>query len=173
MMNLSDLADRFRDAGAVPETSALPASALPQPYRRLLAHCDHMTVTVERFHGDAVDVQVLHAEREGSVYRRRILLRLSKSRRVVQFGMVEVDLGCLPADAAEEILNQGKPLGRVLIEHDVLRIIEPVGFFRTSWPQAWSETATTETYGRLGIIWSGGKEAVRVAEILTPIAESE
>ena len=169
MIQLESLFTEFDDAAIAPATWPIAASGLPEPYRDLLVHAEHMTVTVERFHADAVDVEVLHAERHGAIYRRRILLRLRRSRQVVQFGLVEVNLDCLPTEAAEEILGGCTPLGRVLIEHDVLRIIEPVGYFRTHWPQIWSVTPTIETYGRLGIIWSHGKQAVRVAEILTPI----
>lgn len=169
MINLSTFFVKFDSPETEPKTEPVAATEMPEPYRTLLAHGEHMTVTVERFHGDAVDVQVLESHIYGRLYVRKILLLLRQSRRVVQFGAVEVDLDCLPAAASEEILSERKPLGRVLIEHDVLRSIEPIGFFRTTWLQSWSRTATSSTYGRLGIIWSGGKQAVRVAEILTPI----
>src|SRR5204863_10129261 len=39
----------------------LHASALPEPYRGLLAHTEHMTVTMEAFYGAPVAVRVLNA----------------------------------------------------------------------------------------------------------------
>ena len=45
------------------------AESTPEPYRTLLAHHEHMTVSVEQHHGSPVDVEVLAASRE-----RRLLL---------------------------------------------------------------------------------------------------
>src|SRR4030095_15625543 len=46
----------------------------PEPYRKLLAHHEHMTVAVERHHGSPVDVEVLAAKRDGEFYSRKIVL---------------------------------------------------------------------------------------------------
>ena len=43
---------------------------------------------------------------------------------VVQFGMMRIWLADLPAAAKEEIASKKSPLGRVLIEHNVLREVE-------------------------------------------------
>ena len=39
--------------------------SVPEPYRTLLAHHDHMTVSVEAYHGSSVAVEVLAAKRSG------------------------------------------------------------------------------------------------------------
>lgn len=160
--------DRFR-VGVEP----VSADGVPEPYRRLLVHTQHMTVTVEAYYADAVDVEVHEVARSGREYARKIALRLRAGRRVVQFGMVAVALDRLDPAVAAEIVAGKTPLGRVLIEHDVLREIQPVQFFRATLPADLAEVlgvpAGSVTYGRLGVITADGHPAVRVAEILTPI----
>jgi chorismate-pyruvate lyase len=132
-----------------------------------------MTVTVEEFYGDAVDVKVLDARHEGDSYARKILLALRGSGKVVQFGIVHIDLSVLAADVRAEIISRRTPLGRVLIEHNVLRTVQPTQFFRAipgpAMANWFGAPAGTPTYGRLGVILTNGHPAIRVAEILAPI----
>ena len=58
--------------------------SVPEAYRELLDHTDHMTVTVESHHADRVDVQVLQSDISGDHYRREILLRTHSQQKVVQ-----------------------------------------------------------------------------------------
>ncbi len=164
--------DRFR-LDAVP----LPATELPPPYRQLLDHTHHMTVTVEQFYGSLVDVVVLDSVHSGQTYGRKITLKLQESpQAVVQYGAVTVDLDALDPATAGRIVEGKTPLGRVLIEHDVLRQVRPVQFFRVALPadlaDALGVPAGSVTYGRLGEIAVGGRTAVKVCEVLTPVAEA-
>src|SRR3954470_1625610 len=68
------------------------AESVPEPYRGLLAHHDHMTVSVERHHGCPVDVEVLSSKRSGDYYARKIILRRQSDRRVVLFGVPRLNL---------------------------------------------------------------------------------
>ena len=52
---------------------------VPPPYDRLLVHTHHMTVTVEKHHGDRVDVRILDRRHEGDSYALKILLALQGS----------------------------------------------------------------------------------------------
>ena len=97
---------------------------MPADYQTLLAHDAHMTVTVEAFHNSMVDVQVLDEYREGDYYSRTSLLLCRKNRKIVQFGIMRIDLSCLPPIVREEIESRGTPLGRILIRHNVLRHVE-------------------------------------------------
>lgn len=97
---------------------------MPADYQTLLAHDAHMTVTVEAFHNSMVDVQVLDEHREGDYYSRTSLLLCRKSRKIVQFGIMRIDLSRLPPIVREEIESRGTPLGRILIRHNVLRHVE-------------------------------------------------
>jgi chorismate-pyruvate lyase len=154
-----------------PRTQPLAAAQVPPPYHTLLVHQHHMTVTVERHYGSAVDVRVLDSVRDGDTYARQILLSLQSTGQVVQFGIVQIDLAVLSEEVRREIVAGKIPLGRVLITHEVLRTVEPFGFFRaesSALLQSWFGT-DAETYGRLGVITANGRPAVRVAEILSPI----
>jgi chorismate-pyruvate lyase len=163
----------FPDAGDRPTAETVAAAALPRPYRTLLVHNHHMTVTVEDYFGGSVDVKVLACRRTGDEYARKILLALHEGGRVVQFGLVRIDLGVCPEPVRNAIVEGKTPLGRVLIRHNMLRRIEPTAFLRVK-PSAkmaewFGSTAETETYGRLGIIYTGDHPAVEVLEILAPI----
>src|SRR5262245_3265974 len=61
--------------------------AVPEPYRKLLAHHEHMTVSVEQHHRSPVDVEVLAAKRSVDYYSRKIILHRQSDRRVVLFGI--------------------------------------------------------------------------------------
>ena len=152
----------------------LPADEVPQPYHRLLVHTHHMTVTVERFYGSAVDVRVLSCRRSGNEYARKILLTLKNDTHpIVQFGLVRINLGVCPEPVRNAIIEGKTPLGRVLIQHDMLRRIEPVAFLRVKLSPTMAEwfhvPPGTETYGRLGVIYTGDRPAVEVLEILCPV----
>jgi chorismate-pyruvate lyase len=161
-------------SGDRPEAAPVPAETVPQPYRKLLVHHDHMTVTVEEHFGDAVDVRVLECRRNGDEYARKILLALQGDGRVVQFGLVRIDLGVCPAPVRDAIMEGKTPLGRVLIQHDMLRRIDPTAYLKVKLSPTMAEwfgsAPGTETFGRLGVIYTGEKPAVEVLEILAPIA---
>ncbi len=148
---------------------------MPEPYRSLLVHTHHMTVTVEGFYGQPVTVAVLDHVRCGDVYGRKILLSLKETGEVVQFGMIEVDLAALSESVRAEIVAGKTPLGRVLIENDVLRSIRPLGFYRVELDAAmctWFGLKEPQTtYGRLGVIFTGDRPAIEVLEILAPVGE--
>ena len=163
----------FPESHDRPEVVEVPAAGIPQPYRRLLVHTHHMTVTVEEFYRTPVDVKVLVCRRSGNEYARKILLTAHATGKVVQFGMVRIDLGVCPEAVRNEIVEGKTPLGRVLIQHDMLRRIEPVAFLRVTLSAemaGWfGVEAGTTTFGRLGVIYTGNHPAVEVLEILAPI----
>jgi chorismate-pyruvate lyase len=149
------------------------AVAMPEPYRGLLVHNEHMTVTVEAYYGAPVDVRVLQADQFGDFYHRRIVLVPHGSDRVVQYGLVRINLACCSAPVRDAILAQNTPLGRILIEHNVLRRVEPTSFLRIdpgpSLSEAMNLTAPTPLYGRTGVIFFNDRPAVAVLEVLAPV----
>ena len=92
----------FPDSPDRPDAVEVAAGELPEAYYKLLVHTHHMTVTVERFYGDAVDVKVLDARHAGDFYARKILLALRDSGEVVQFGIVQIDLSFLAPVVRDE-----------------------------------------------------------------------
>src|SRR5262245_27560338 len=122
----------FDPTGKVPEHTFVRGDEVPEPYHSLLVHEHHMTVTVEAHHGSLVNVQVLARRLDGDFYSRKILLTLQSTGKVVQFGLPRVKLSLCSLEVREEILAQKTPLGRILINHNVLRRIEPTAFFRVN-----------------------------------------
>jgi len=154
----------------------VPSSDVPEPYHRLLVHNHHMTITVEQFYRSPVDVRVLCCRRLGNEYARKILLATHGTGQVVQFGLVRINLGVCPELVRNEILEGKIPLGRVLIQHNMLRRIEPVAFLRVSLAPTmagwFGVDQGTTTFGRLGVIYTtGDRPAVEVLEILAPVAK--
>ena len=151
----------------------VPPSSIPEPFFGLLVHHHHMTVTVEAHYKEPVNVRVLATQRQGESYSREILLELQSSRQVVQFGVARIDLSCCTTAVREAILEERTPLGRVLIEHQVLRRIEPTAFLQiTPGPRLveWFGLPHAETcYGRMGVIFCDDRPAIAVLEILAPV----
>ncbi len=149
------------------------ASALPDDYRKLLAHTEHMTVTVEAYHDSLVDVQVLDRKVTPSHYARKILLTRRRDGVVVQFGIMRMHLEVLEPIVRAKIEAEALPLGRILIEHDVLRQIRLQSLWRVE-PSA--ELARllglptpVATYGRTAMMDLNGEPAVELLEIVTPV----
>jgi hypothetical protein len=163
----------FRADAPPPDHDLVPPEAVPEPYRQLLVHHHHMTVTVEEYYGSRVNVRVMDRRLSGDTYARKILLELQSDGRVVQFGVVRIRLDFCSEPVRAAILEEKTPLGRILIEHDVLRRIEPTAYFRvtpgellTRW---FGLPEPRVTYGRLGIIHCDGQPAIEVLEILAPV----
>ncbi len=146
---------------------------LPEPYRGLLAHEHHMTVTVENFHGCLVDVEVLAARIEGETYLRQILLRRQTDRAIVMYGLVRLHLTQLSLDVRDEILSRQIPLGRVLIQHNVLRTIHLSQLWKVSCGPDLANIFGCEsghvTYGRTAAILTEGKPTIELLEVVAPV----
>jgi chorismate-pyruvate lyase len=156
----------------VPAYDLLAGEDVPEPYRSLLVHEHHMTVTVEDYHGGPVDVRILQRRQDGMLYARKILLVHRASGKVVLCGIVRIDLAaCSPAVADAIVVGQ-TPLGRILIENDVLRRIEPTAYLRAipgPAPMTWfGMSDPTPLYGRLAIIHCDERPAVELLEVVRP-----
>lgn len=149
---------------------------LPEPYRRMLAHNHHMTVTMESYHDCKVDVRILDRRLDGDFYSRKIVLLKSGTEQPVQFGIVRFDLSYVTPIVREEILGGLKPLGRVLIDHNVLRHIDLGAVLRLqAGPSLARYLQMPEggtTYGRLATIFCNRHAAVDLLEITAPLMAS-
>jgi chorismate-pyruvate lyase len=146
--------------------------SMPEPYRTLLAHHDHMTVSVERHHRCKVDVEVIAARRSGDYYSRKIILHRQSDGRVVLFGIPRLNLRLVDDDVRREILSEMKPLGRVLIEHNVLREVQLASLYRIlpgpELCRLFGLHQPLATYGRTAFIYCDGYPAVELLEIVSP-----
>jgi hypothetical protein len=170
MVDLEGLFAHFPPAADLPDYEFLSPDEMPEPFRGLLVHEHHMTVTVEEHHGDLVDVRLLAREHTGDSYARKIVLTLRKSKRIVLFGIVHIDLSvCAPA-VRDAIVEAKTPLGRILIEHDVLRRIEPTAYLRIHpgpAQLAWfGLDEPVPMYGRLAYIHCDDHPAVELLEVV-------
>ena len=143
---------------------------LPEPYQNLLAHNEHMTVALESFHKSPVTVDALAEWRDDASYARASLLSRQSDRAVVQFGIMRIWLADLPAAAQDEIAEKKTPLGRVLIDHDLLREVELI----TLWEiipgpvlqQHLGVNANSPIYGRTAQILVDERPTVQLLEIV-------
>jgi len=163
----------YRDSTVLGEFRETTADQLQSPYRELLAHHGHMTVTVEIYHACRVDVDVLDRLLQSPLYARRILLRRQSDGQIVQFGIMRIDFRVLSEEVQQDILSERIPLGRTLIEHDVLREVELVALWQvTAGPelaQLFNVPLGSKTFGRTALIYCNGEPAVELLEIVTPV----
>jgi len=147
------------------------ADALSPAYRTLLAHDDHMTTTLERFHGKKVDLRPLSITSHGDVYHREILLTADDGRYVVEYGVMRFDLSKAPELVRKEVQEAHRPLGEILIRHGVMRRIEVIGYLRLAATcvilDHFAALRPTTAYGRIGRIHCNGAAAIELLEIVT------
>jgi chorismate-pyruvate lyase len=156
----------------LPQIEFIPAHEMPEPYHALLVHEHHMTVTVEAHHQSRVDVRILERVREGNSYARKILLTSQRTGEVVQFGIVRIWLQYCSPEVQRRILEGKTPLGRILIENDVLRRIEPTAFLRVLPGRAldtwFGDKGRQPAYGRLAYIHCNDQPAIELMEVVVP-----
>ena len=146
------------------------ADQIEDPGRSLLAHDHHMTVTLEEFHQCSMDVKVLQSRTDGDHYSRKILLTRQTDGAVVQYGIVRLNMTILSPDVRKEIEAQQTPLGRILIEHGVLRAVKLLSLFRIESGPDLATAFGVETgqvcYGRTALIYCDGAPAIELLEIV-------
>lgn len=166
--------DLFYDSPAeLGEFDEVAAADLPEPFRGLLDHDEHMTVTVEAFHRGPVDVRVLAVHSTDMHYARKILLTRQSDGHVVLFGLVRLNVNFLGPEVRREIECQRVPLGRILVEHNVLRDVRLLSLWRIrpgdELRQHFGLSQPDLCYGRTALIYCNNVPAVELLEIVTPV----
>lgn len=143
---------------------------LPQAARELLVHHEHMTLRLQRHHGRPVELRVLQQRLDGTLYVRNIVLTLAGTDQVVEFGIVRLDLDFTSKEIREAILAHKRPLGDILVEHDVLRRIEPRWYFRFDRDSPilahFGDAHPGDAYGRLATIYFEEQPAIELLEVI-------
>jgi chorismate-pyruvate lyase len=169
--DLQSLVDLFfPDPATLGVFSEVPPEQLPPPWLHLLAHTHHMTVTVETFYDSPVHVEVLEKQVTKTHYARKILLRRVSDSRVVQFGIVRLGRASLPDDVMEQIESERVPLGRILIDHKVLRNVKLMSLWQIdagpALREAFQNPELHQCFGRTALIYANGLPAVELLEIV-------
>ena len=162
--------------GAAPGTQGCTEVApdeVPSTFHGLLVHNGHMTTVLEDHYGRPVALHVLSRREEPNDYSRKITLSPEGRQTVVEYGVVHLNLRHMPPAVAEEIRAARRPLGDILIRHNVHRRVEPRFFLRFD-PGAehlrWFDTQLPHTiYGRVGTIYCDGEPAIELLEIVTGV----
>jgi len=150
----------------------LRSESLPAAPRTLLDHRSHMTVAMERFHGGPVNLLVIDRNEDAvGRYAREILLTTAAGR-VVQHGIVRIDLGRIAAGPAAAIRAESLPLGRILLDAGLLCDVHDVSLLGiTPGPHLGSLFGTGaggEAFGRVATIGLDGSPAIELLEIVSP-----
>lgn len=170
-INLNALVSLFYSGTSpIGKFEKVSAGQLSPAFQELLNHESHMTVSVERHHGCPVDVKVLQTRQDQDFYSRKILLSRQSDGGVVQFGIVTIDTRVLAPEIFAEIARQKTPLGRILINHNVLRDVHLNHLYKIA---AGPELAACfnigigdSVAGRTAIIDCDGKPAIGLLEIV-------
>jgi hypothetical protein len=176
LIELEELAGLFHDPNSNPLYTAaehIAREATPEPYHRMLVHELHMTVTMEAYYDCPVDVVVLQTRDEDGLYLRQSLLKKQGTEDVIQYGIVRFNLNYVTAPVRDEILSETIPLGRILIQHNVLRHIDLGAIIRLTAGSGLScylpMNEGDVTYGRMATIFCNGAPAVDLLEISAPL----
>lgn len=146
---------------------------LPPVPRKLLWHDHHMTVALEEHHGYELDVHVLQSAAGETHYARHVLLTCSGTQRVVQYGICRLNMTFLEPDVQAELRSERIPLGRVLINHGVLRQVRLLSLWRiqpSHTLRALLQLPGSEfCYGRTALIYCNEVPAVELLEIVAAV----
>ena len=157
----------------IEEAEHVPSALTPDPYKKMLVHDQHMTVTMEAYHGASVDVKILDRSEDEAVYSREILLLKHGTDQVVQFGIVRFNMTYVTEAVRQDILEGRIPLGRILIEHNVLRHIDLGAILKIVPGKRLQEYFRCPPgqviYGRLATIFCNKRPAVDLLEISAPL----
>lgn len=146
--------------------------SMPDPFCSLLLHHDHMTTRLSEHYSSPVELRVLRAQQTDGEYSRLITLNPRGSSQIVEVGIVRITLSDIPGNAQREILATEKPLGEILISHNILRRIEPRWYYRflpTSPLSQHFGALHAATYGRWGVIYCDYRPAIRLLEIVSGV----
>ncbi|TWT77680.1 hypothetical protein Pla123a_14760 [Posidoniimonas polymericola] len=160
----------YSDPAPLGELTAVSAADMPPHYQALLAHDDHMTVTLEAFHESLVKVVVVQEQSAPDSYVRKSLLTRHSDGTPVQLGIMRIDLTGLPDLVRQQIETHAAPLGRILIRNNLLREVELLALWRIEPGDDLREQLRLQTnqpiYGRSARILVDGRPAVELLEIV-------
>lgn len=166
---VAELCSGLIGVNELPPGEIVAAADVPEPFATLLVHNDHMTTRLGEFHGAPVELSVLRHSLMGDAYRRLIALKPAGQNRVVEVGLVRIDLACTSPAVRSMILKQELPLGDIMISANVMRRVEPKWFLRFDASGILAEqfgAIATPLFGRVGTIYFEDRPAIRLLEVV-------
>ena len=162
----------FFGESRLPQCEQIAAEEVAAPFADLLVHDRHMTVTLEEYHSSALTVKPYESHRTGEIYGRKLDLVAQRSGKIVLTGAMLFNFSVCDDEVRNLILDGEVPLGRILIEHGILRRIATETFLRieASDPlvERFALSQPSPAYGRLATIFYHHRPAVDLLEIVNP-----
>jgi chorismate-pyruvate lyase len=146
------------------------ASDLPSDYHTLLANDKHMTVMLENFYGGPVQVRVLDSATTEKHYQRKVLVIRESDGLPVLFALVRVTRSLMDPSVREAIEGEQTPLGRILINQNVMRNVRPLSLWEIDAGQEIRELFQMGNdglcYGRTALIYCDRVPAIELLEVV-------
>jgi chorismate-pyruvate lyase len=143
---------------------------MPEPYKSLLVHQRHMTVTLEKYWQTLTELHVVDLWEHHPYYTRRIYLTTRDSQRPVEYGLVQLDFNACSEQIQQAIRARQIPLGRILKQNDVPTEINCRSYFKIIPSQANIEAFDLNSdgpmYGRYADVEFDGKHAMILIEVM-------
>ncbi len=170
------LLERFyvRTSLPLPRLRVLRGEEMPSPYRELLVHSNDMTPTLEAFWHCPLGLTVLSRLHDGDFYLREVVLKVAQEGWPVEYGAIQIYLDHFPLAARRLVLEERRPLGKILELEAVPHLSWPQGFFRvrsdTHMGAALRLARPCELYGRRNVLLDGNRRLLaEVIEVLAPV----
>ena len=162
----------FFGESTLPQCIEVGAEDVPEPYHHLLVHNNHMTVTLESHHQSPVSVHPYLVHRQGDLYGRKLDLVAVQSGAIVMTGIMLFNFSFCTDHVRDLIVTEQAPLGRILIDNNVLRQVSTTNFLRIDAEDPllarFRLDEPRSAYGRLATIFCDQKPAVDLLEIVRP-----
>lgn len=169
----------YEQAGTdLPDFTFLEGNEVPYPYRSLLVHQNDMTPTLAAFHHSRLYLEVQKHESNPDFVMRMVTLHAASSEVPVEFGAIAIQLGGLPDEVQEKVIEGRKPLGGILGEYNVGHRGSPSAYFSVPADELIADSLhqnVGETlYGRCNqLLDADGMVFADIVEILPRSNESE
>lgn len=156
------------------EATAIEPAEVPEPYHSLLVHESDMTTTLSDFHHEAIELRVLERVLTVDSLARHIVLESVRTRQIVEYGAIRINLNIISEEARSEIIEGRIPLGGILNAHGVIYKSCPGAFFKIRSNEWMNQLLHLDKphwlYGRCNCLSQAeGQTIAEVVEILPPI----
>jgi chorismate-pyruvate lyase len=135
-----------------------------------------MTPTLEGFYGLPLGLTVLSRDGDGHAYLREVVLTLAAERCPIEYGAICIYLDRLPPAARQRVLEERRPLGKILETEAIPHLSWPQAFFRIESDARTSAALRLERpgglYGRRNVLLDGSRHLLaEVIEVLAPVEQ--